>query len=99
MVIGVANLKNGSICASASNRRTWGDGLHHMLDGRTGRPTTQVIATWGIAADTATADGLATALFFSASSRLMTMFDFSYLRMFGDGRVEVSDNFDGEVFT
>ncbi|MVA12169.1 FAD:protein FMN transferase [Agrobacterium vitis] len=99
MVIGVANLKNGSICASASNRRTWGDGLHHILDGRTGRPTTEVIATWAIASDTATADGLATALFFNASSRLMTMFDFSYLRMFTDGRVEVSDNFDGEVFT
>lgn len=99
MVIGVANLKNGSICASASNRRTWGDGLHHVLDGRTGRPTTEVIATWAVASDTATADGLATALFFGASSRLMAMFDFSYLRMFADGRVEISDNFDGEVFT
>jgi len=99
MVIGVANLKNGSICASASNRRAWGNGLHHILDGRTGRPTTEVIATWAIASDTATADGLATALFFNASSRLMTMFDFTYLRMFTDGRVEVSDNFDGEVFT
>lgn len=99
MVIAVANLKNGSICASASNRRAWGDGLHHVLDGRTGRPTTEVIATWAVASDTATADGLATALFFNASSRLMTMFDFSYLRMFTDGRVEVSDNFEGEVFT
>lgn len=98
MVIGVANLKNGSICASASNRRTWGDGLHHIFVGRTGRPTTEVIATWAIASDTATADGLATALFFGASSRLMTMFDFSFVRMFTDGRVEVSDNFDGEVF-
>lgn len=99
MVIGVVNLKNGSICASASNRRTWGEGLHHVLDGRTGWPTAEVIATWAIASDTATADGLATALFFGASSRLMATFDFSYLRMFADGRVEVSDNFDGEVFT
>jgi thiamine biosynthesis lipoprotein len=98
MVIGIANLINGSLCASASNRRTWGDGLHHVLDGRTGRPTTDVIATWAIAANTATADGLATALFFGASSRLMTMFDFSFVRMFADGRVEVSDNFDGELF-
>lgn len=99
MVIGVANLTNGSLCASASNRRAWGDGLHHMLDGRTGRPTTEVIATWAIAADTATADGLATALFFGSCSRLMTLFDFSFVRMFADGRVEVSDSFDGEVFT
>lgn len=99
MVIGLAHLTNGSLCASASNRRQWGDGLHHVLDGRTGRPTTEVIATWAIASDTATADGLATALFFGPTSRLMATFDFSYLRMFTDGRVEVSDNFDGEVFT
>lgn len=99
MVIGLANLKNSSICASASNRRSWGDGIHHILDGRTGRPTTDVIATWAIAADTATADGLATALFFCSPSRLMATFDFSFVRMFADGRVEVSDNFDGDVFT
>jgi thiamine biosynthesis lipoprotein len=99
MVIGLAHLTNGSLCASASNRRQWGDGLHHVLDGRTGRPTTEVIATWAIASDTATADGLATALFFGPPSRLIATFDFSYLRMFTDGRVEVSDNFDGEVFT
>lgn len=99
MMIGIAKLQNGSICASASNRRRWGDGLHHVLDGRTGRPTTDVIATWAVAADTATADGLATALFFGLPSRLMTTFDFSFVRMFADGRVEVSDNFHGEVFT
>lgn len=99
MVVGIAKLQNGSICASASNRRRWADGLHHVVDGRTGRPTTDVIATWAVAADTVTADGLATALFFGSPSRLMRTFDFSYVRMFADGRVEVSDNFDGEVFT
>ncbi|NTE86608.1 FAD:protein FMN transferase [Agrobacterium rubi] len=99
MVIGVANLRNGSMCASASNRRRWGDDLHHVIDGRTGRPTNDVIATWAIAADTATADGLATALFFGPSPRLMQSFDFSFVRMFADGRVEVSDNFDGDIFT
>ncbi len=99
ILIGVANLRNNSICASASNRRRWGNDLHHVLDGRTGRPTNDVIATWAIAADTATADGLATALFFGPSPRLMQSFDFSFVRMFADGRVEVSDNFDGEIFT
>ncbi|GAK73488.1 ApbE family protein [Agrobacterium rubi TR3 = NBRC 13261] len=99
MVIGVANLRNNSICASASNRRRWGNDLHHVLDGRTGRPTNDVIATWAIAVDTATADGLATSLFFGPSPRLMQSFDFSFVRMFADGRVEVSNNFDGEIFT
>jgi thiamine biosynthesis lipoprotein len=98
LVIGIANVSGNAICASASNRRNWGDGLHHVLDGRTGRPTGDIIATWAIAADTATADGLATALFFGPSERLMTAFDFAFVRMFADGSVEVSDNFDGEVF-
>ncbi len=98
MVIGVANIKEASICASASNRRRWGDGLHHVLDGRTGKPTDDIVATWTIAADTATADGLATALFFSPSSRLMESFDFSFVRILADGHIEVADNFDGRVF-
>lgn len=99
LVVGITKIRNGSICASASNRRSWGNSLHHVLDGRTGRPTTDVIATWAVAADTATADGLATALFFGPTSRLMSTFDFSFVRMFADGHVEVSDNFIGEVFT
>jgi thiamine biosynthesis lipoprotein len=99
LVIGIANVSGNSICASASNRRNWADGLHHVLNGRTGRPTGDIIATWAIAADTATADGLATALFFGPSQRLMTAFEFAFVRMFADGSVEVSDNFDGEVFT
>jgi thiamine biosynthesis lipoprotein len=99
MVIGVAHLRNRSLCASAANRRRWGDNLHHVVDGRTGIPTKDVIATWAIADDTATADGLATALFFVSASRLKTTFDFSYVRMFSDGQVDASENFDGELFT
>jgi len=98
-VIGLASLSNACICASATNRRTWGDGLHHVIDARNGMPTSDVIATWVIAANTATADGLATALFFDAVSPLMATFDFSFVRMFADGRVEASDNFEGELFT
>lgn len=98
-VIGIATLADGALCASAVNRRAWGDGLHHVVDGRTGRPTHDVIATWAVAADAATADGLATALFFAPAARLRQAFDFSFVRLFADGRAEVSDNFDGEVFT
>lgn len=62
-VIGVANVQNTSLCASASNRRRWGNDLHHVLDGRTGQPTNNVVATWVVADSTMVADGLATALF------------------------------------
>jgi len=97
--IGVAHLKNRALCASAVNRRAWGDGLHHVIDGRTGAPTRDVIATWVVADDAATADGLATALFFVSAERLAPAFRFSWVRMFADGRAEISTDFDGELFT
>jgi FAD:protein FMN transferase len=97
LAIGVARLKGHALCASASNRRAWGP-FHHVVDGRTGVPVRDVIATWAIAEDAMTADGLATALFFSSAERLAVSFNFSFVRMFADGRAEVSPNFDGEVF-
>ncbi len=44
--IGVANLHNGVLCGSATNRRSWGTGLHHIIDPATGEPTTGIEATW-----------------------------------------------------
>ena len=70
LAIGVTNLENQALCASATNRRVWGDGLHHVLDARSGMPVRDVVATWTVADDAATADALATALFFTAGSRL-----------------------------
>lgn len=99
VVIGVANLRDRALCASAINRRAWGDGLHHILDARTGVPVRDVVATWVVADHAAIADGLATALFFVDASHLRESFRFSHVRMFADGRAEVSSNFDGELFT
>jgi thiamine biosynthesis lipoprotein len=99
LVIGVANLRNRALCASAVNRRAWDDGLHHVLDARTGAPATEVVATWVVAGDAALADGLATALFFTGAHRLPETHRFAYVRMLADGRAERSPNFDGELFT
>jgi FAD:protein FMN transferase len=99
LVIGVAHLQGRAHCASAVTRRTWGDGLHHVLDARTGVPVRDVVATWVVADDAATADGLATALFFTRAERLAAAFRFAHVRMFADGRAEVSRHFDGELFT
>jgi thiamine biosynthesis lipoprotein len=98
LVIGVSNLWDAALCASAVNRRAWADGLHHVLDARTGNPVHHVVATWVVADDAATADGLATALFVTAPEKLAEMFSFAYVQMFADGRAEVSENFDGCVF-
>ena len=95
--VGVYELRNRALCASATNRRSWGDGLHHVIDAATGLPTQRVIATWAIADTALLADGLATALFFAGEEQL-ARFDFQFARMFSNGRVEHSAQFDGELF-
>lgn len=97
-VVGVAEVKDAALCASATNRRRWGPDLHHVLDARTGRPTAEVEATWVVAADGMTADALATALFFADPRRLAGEFDYSFARLWADGRLEYSANWPGEVF-
>jgi thiamine biosynthesis lipoprotein len=97
-VVGTVELRGQAVCASTTNRRAWGTGLHHMLDGRTGVPVGDVVATWALADDAATADGVATALFFEPAAKLHVPFRFSSVRMFADGRIEPSTNFAGELF-
>jgi thiamine biosynthesis lipoprotein len=99
MAIGVAELEPElALCASATNRRSWGEGLHHVLDARTGRPTDDIIATWVVAASCMWADGLATAHFLAEPAPLMGRFQHEFVRMHADGRVEWSPDFPGEVF-
>jgi len=69
-VVGVVEVEDGAVCGSAPNRRTWGDGVHHVLDARTGAPTRGVAATWGVARSAMLADAAATALFFVPPERL-----------------------------
>ncbi|MCU1414994.1 MAG: FAD:protein transferase [Microbacteriaceae bacterium] len=98
LAIGVVTMSRGSICASGSNRRVWGSGLHHILDGRTGEPTRDIVATWAIADAALVADGLATALFFADPAVLAETFEFEYVRLFASGRAESSPAFPGELF-
>ncbi|MFC4504491.1 MULTISPECIES: FAD:protein FMN transferase [Streptomyces] len=98
-VIGVAHLRAQALCASGTSRRAWGDGLHHVLDARTGIPVSEVVATWVMADETALADGLATALFFTEARRLAEFFEFTYVRMRSDRQAEFSPDFMGELFT
>ena len=87
-----------ALCASASNRRAWGEGLHHVLDAITGEPTADVMATWAIAPTALLADGAATALFFDTDPRFFADHGISTVRMFSSGRVEHSPTFSGELF-
>lgn len=97
--IGVVQLAGRALCASAANRRAWGDGLHHVLDGKTGQPVTTAVATWVLAETAMLADGLATALFFVPGAGLEEAFDFSWLTVFSDGSAAYSAEFEGTLFT
>jgi thiamine biosynthesis lipoprotein len=97
--IGTVDLAGGALCASAANRRAWGDGLHHVLNGTTGRPVSTAVATWTLAASTMLADALATALFFVPGADLERSFEFSWLTVFSDGSAAYSAGFEGTLFT
>jgi thiamine biosynthesis lipoprotein len=96
--IGVVELTDAALCASATNRRAWGDGLHHVLDARTGEPVRTIAATWAIAPTAMRADAIATALFFDGGAELAHEWGVEWVRMTTDGRVEWSPGSTAELF-
>ncbi|WP_194395816.1 FAD:protein FMN transferase [Microbacterium atlanticum] len=100
--IGVWEVTDAALCASAVNRRSWlsatGSSLHHVLDARTGLPVRTIAATWALAPDAMTADAVATALFFDSGPRLAHAWDVAWVRMTTDGRVEWSPGCDADLF-
>ncbi|WP_322411820.1 FAD:protein FMN transferase [Microbacterium invictum] len=96
--IGVVTASSGAVCASATNRRRWGDGLHHVLDARTGIPVRTVAATWAFAPEAMTADAVATALFFDGGPEIAHRWGAEWVRMTTDGRVDWSPGNPAELF-
>lgn len=97
--IGVVDVAAGALCASATNRRSWGDGLHHVIDGLTGRPVDSVVATWALAPTAVVADAAATALFFVSPAEVREATGAVGVRMFSTGRSERHRDFTGELFS
>lgn len=97
--IGVVEVADAALCASAVNRRAWGDGLHHVLDARTGLPVRRWAATWAVAEEAMRADAVATALFFDGGPDLAAQWGVHWVRMTTDGRVQRSRGWEGELFT
>lgn len=101
--IGVVEVADGALCASATNRRAWtsplGETLHHVLDARTGEPVRTVLATWAMAPTAMQADAISTALFFDGGARLAHDERVEWVRMLTDGRVEHSAASKAELFT
>lgn len=101
--IGVWEVTDAALCASAINRRVWpsatgGATLHHVLDARTGQSVRTIAATWAVAPDAMTADAVATALFFDGGPRLAHAWGVEWVRMTTDGRVEWSPGCRADLF-
>jgi thiamine biosynthesis lipoprotein len=96
--VGVLRLSDGALCGSATNRRAWGEGLHHVVDARTGAPTADVLATWALGDSALTADVAATALFFADPDLVASRFGVHYVLLGADGSLRWSLGLDGEVF-
>ncbi len=98
LAIGTLSLTEGALCASATNRRTWGVGKHHYVDPATGTSPTAVCATWVYAANATVADLIASALFFTAPEQL-TAFSFEYLIINKHLQQKRSAGFPAELFS
>lgn len=96
--IGVVELQDAALCGSAINRRVWGEGLHHVLDARTGQPVRTWAASWALGAEAMRADAVATALFFDGGPELAADWEVEWVRMSTDGRVERSAGWQGDLF-
>lgn len=99
LVIGTVDIVNQSICASATNRRSWGEGLHHVIDPHTALPATMVSATWVVADSAMVADALATCLFLVEPEVLLADYDFEFLRIKRDNRLEKSAHLNATLFS
>lgn len=96
-VIGVAEILNQSICASAGSRRVWKD-FHHIINPHTLHSPKKVLATWVIAESGRIADGLSTCLFLVPPSQLQH-FPMEYAILHEDGSLEASTHLPAAFFT
>jgi thiamine biosynthesis lipoprotein len=98
LAIGVANVKNRSICGSSGSRRKW-DRFHHTINPHTLTSPTEIKAVWTIADTCMLADILSTALFLDPQPDLYKDFNFEYVLLYKDNTAEKSKDFPGELFT
>jgi thiamine biosynthesis lipoprotein len=97
MVVGVAKICNQSLCASAGNRRSWGN-FHHIIDPDHLASPKNILATWVVADEGIWADGLATSLFLTPAADLTKLCKFEYAIIYDNYSLEKSVDFPGEFF-
>jgi thiamine biosynthesis lipoprotein len=96
-VIGSVTLTSGSLCASSTTKRAWGE-HHHIAHPAGNSVSGELVAAWVLADTTMLADGLATALFFVAADRLQEEFEFEYALLKTGMELEYSRGFPLKMF-
>ncbi len=90
-VLGVLNIADGSLCASALNRRTW-RGHTHYVDPATLNTPQGIVATFVHAKECVLADALSTALFFVEPEEFSDL-EFEYAIISSEYKVRCSKMF------
>ncbi len=95
--IGVLELMQGALCASAGNRRRWAM-YQHTINPFSLTSPEEIIATWVMAESTALADGLATCLFMTEPESLDNVLSFEYCLLNKEYKIKNSASFTAEFF-
>ena len=95
-VIGVVEMFQGSMCASASNRRAWGS-HHHTINPLTSSSPSEVIATWVLAPKAVLADAAATCGFLTDLDAIKNAHSFEYALLNQEFRMKRSPGFIAEI--
>lgn len=94
-IVGFTEIKKGSICASAGNRRRWKN-FHHIINPITQKPVDNILATWVVSDSAIISDALTTMLFFVEPEVLVNRFRFDYLILYPDLSMRKSNS---NIFT
>jgi len=96
--VGVLELRQGSLCGSAGNRRKWGK-FHHIIDPITFESPQEFKAVWAVAETALLADAATTMLYFMDPPKIEELFPVEYARVHESGALEQSIGFPGTFFT
>lgn len=98
LAVGVAELRNQSICGSSGKLRAWGD-YTHIINANTAISPTNIKALWVISESALLSDALTTALYFVTPETLQSTYAFEYAIINEDDSLRHSKQFPAEFFT
>lgn len=97
---GTIELKDQGVAVSDSSRRRWGQ-WHHIIDPTTKKPIETIVGCAAVAKSAFDADCMTSGLFLSHEEKyplLADTFSASFVVFKNDGTVQVSSNWQGELF-